>query len=54
MKYRVEFPLLCSRSLLTVCFLYSSVPLLIPKPQFIPPSSPLVIVILFSEFVSAL
>ena len=36
MKYCVEFPVLYSRSVLVICFMYSSVYMSIPIFQFIP------------------
>ena len=53
-EYWVEFPVLYSRSLLIIYFIYNSVYLLIPNSQFIPPSyvSPLVSINLFSMSVS--
>ena len=38
--YRVEFPVLCSRSLLAICFTYSGMCMSIPVSQFIPPHYP--------------
>ena len=40
-EYWVEFPMLYSRSLLVIYFIYSSVYILIPNSQFIPTSPPL-------------
>ena len=36
-EYRVEYPVLCGRSLLAICFTYSGVYMSIPVSQFIPP-----------------
>ena len=36
-EYGVEFPVLCSRFLLVICFIYSSVYMSSPTLQFIPP-----------------
>ena len=54
--YQVQFPVPYSRSLLIIYFIYSSVYMLIPNPQFLPPLylSPLVALSLFSMFVSLL
>ena len=39
-EYWVEFPVLCSRSLLTIYFIYSTVHMFIPPSLFIPPLAP--------------
>ena len=51
-RYGIQFPVLYTRSLLLIYFIYSSVYLLIPNSQFILPLSLLVTISLFSMSVS--
>ena len=51
-EYLVEFPVLYSRSLLIIYFIYNSVYVSTPISQFIPPPHLLVITSLFSTFVT--